>query len=250
MVDVGGYKLRIDCRGTDGPAVILSGGLWVDTNTWTAVMPGIAKFARVCTYDRAGVGGSEVRLAEDITGDGIATELQTLLEAADVPGPYIIAGHSIAGLYIRLFQALYPGEVVGLVFVDGSHEDQFLKDDVDTFGDEGGTEVDLSAASETLREAKDLGDLPVVVLHGPLITGVDDPDFPALWLSVHKKQAQLSTNSMLVQATRSGHYIQETQPDVVIKAIKLVVDAVRNDTDLVACEKAFSEFDAECLEVR
>jgi hypothetical protein len=66
---------------------------------------------------------------------------------------------------------------------------------------------------------------------------------------VHKKQAQLSTNSMLVQATRSGHYIQETQPDVVIEAVRLVVEAVRNDGPLGDCVEAFADQEVECLGV-
>jgi len=249
MVEVNGAAIHIDCRGTEGPVVVLSGGLWVDTNTWTAVRPRVAKFARVCAYDRPGVGASEQRTTSEITGDGIAEELHALLGAADVPPPYILVGHSIAGLYIRLYANLYPDEVAGLVFADASHEDQFLKEDPLTFGDEGGTEVDLSTVAETLAVAAPLGDLPVIAFHGPQITGVDDPDFPALWLAAHKKQAQLSTNSMLVEASKSGHYIQETQPDLIVEAIRLVVDAARSGRSLGDCQEVFTAPDAQCLEV-
>jgi pimeloyl-ACP methyl ester carboxylesterase len=83
------------------------------------VAPAVAKQTRVCIYDRAGRGGSE---PVDVPQDGarVATDLHTLLHKAGVPGPYVLAGHSFGGLYVRIFAAHYRDEVAGLVLIDST----------------------------------------------------------------------------------------------------------------------------------
>lgn len=248
MVDVGGFNLHIVCKGESGPSVVLAGGIGVDTTSWSVSQETLSQSARVCAYDRPGVGASDQRPDGAATGDEIAEEMHTLLGLAGLPPPYVIGGHSIAGIYIRLFQAKYPDEVSGLVFVDGSHEDQLVANDPLTFGDEGGSEVDLSDVRETLSEADDLGDMPVIALHAgndPALTGAN----AEFWLGVHRKQTLLSANSMLVVASDSDHFIQERQPDVVAEAIRLVAEAAGSGHPLPDCPEAFADFEAQCLPV-
>jgi pimeloyl-ACP methyl ester carboxylesterase len=118
MVDVGGHRLHIDCVGTGSPTVVIDAG-WGDwSSTWSgSVQPGVAASTRVCTYDRAGYGFSEPGPLPR-TADRIARELHTLLERADVPGPYVIVGHSLGGAHARVFAHEYPAEVVGVVLID------------------------------------------------------------------------------------------------------------------------------------
>lgn len=126
MVDIGGYKLHIYCMGSGAPTVILEAGMGDNSLGWSLVQPEIAKFTRVCSYDRAGTGWSDASpLAR--TSQNIADELHSLLKNADVPGPYILVGHSFGGLDIRLYAHEYPNEVVGMVLVESSHEDQLKK---------------------------------------------------------------------------------------------------------------------------
>lgn len=123
LVDAGGHLQYIHCTGEGSPTVILESGGGVVSYTWEAVQTEVAKFARVCSYDRAGYGLSEPG-PEPRTSREIAVELHTLLRNADIPGPYVLVGHSIGGLNIRMFTELYPDEVAGLVFVDSSTENQ------------------------------------------------------------------------------------------------------------------------------
>ncbi len=118
LVDVGGYKLNIDCTGKGSPTVILESGLEVPAEGWRLVQPGIASFTRVCSYDRAGYGWSDPgpmprKLSQ------IVTELHTLLQNAGEKPPYIFVGHSFGKGIVLLYNKLYPNEVAGLVLVDG-----------------------------------------------------------------------------------------------------------------------------------
>ncbi len=123
LIDVGGAKMHLNCTGDGSPTVILESGLGDSYVSWRKVQPQIAKFARVCSYDRAGLGFSDPT-SDPRTCRDIATELHRLLQAARVAPPYILVGHSMGGYTVRLFATLYRNEVAGMVLVDSSHPDQ------------------------------------------------------------------------------------------------------------------------------
>lgn len=126
MVDVGGYRLHINCTGTGSPTVIIDAGYGAWSLEWTWVQTEVAKTTQVCTYDRAGMGYSEAgplpRNAEQF-----AKELQTLLERAQIPGPYVMAGHSLGGLPVRVFVHDYPTDVVGIVLIESMSPGQMTQ---------------------------------------------------------------------------------------------------------------------------
>jgi len=122
MVDVGGYKLRIDCMGTAQPTVIIDGGIGTATMGWTVVQRQAAEFARVCVYDRAGYFASG-NGPQPRTSEQMARELHLLLANAGEHGPFVMVGHSFGVYTVRVYHALYPAEVAGVVMVDGSQED-------------------------------------------------------------------------------------------------------------------------------
>ena len=118
MIDVGGRHLHINVSGESrGPTVVLEAGLAATSLSWATVQPLIARFARVASYDRAGFGWSG-DMAHSATAANAANDLHALLERADLPGPYILAGHSFGGLIARVFQQQWPEEVAGLVLAD------------------------------------------------------------------------------------------------------------------------------------
>lgn len=125
LVDVGGHRLHINCTGTGSPTVVIEAGLGDWSTSWAAyVQPEVAKTTRVCTYDRAGMGWSEAGpLPRD--AEHFASELHTLLQNANIPGPYIMVGHSLGGLAVRVFAHEYPSEVAGVVLVDSMNPKQF-----------------------------------------------------------------------------------------------------------------------------
>ena len=117
LIDVGGHSLHLRCSGSGSPTVVLEPGAGLMSSTLGWIAPAVARETRVCVYDRAGHGWSE---PADRPQDGAqaATDLHTLLERGDVPGPYVLAGHSFGGLYVQSFAAQYPDDVAGLVLVD------------------------------------------------------------------------------------------------------------------------------------
>lgn len=124
LVDVGGYRLHMNCTGTGSPTVVIDAG-WGDWSTmWGLVQPNVAQTTRVCTYDRAGSGWSEdgplPRNARQF-----AKELHTLLNNAGVPGPYVLVGHSMGGLTMRVYTHDYPADVAGVVLIESMSPGQF-----------------------------------------------------------------------------------------------------------------------------
>lgn len=126
LIDVGGFKMHIHCIGQGSPTVILdamSGGF---SSYWGWVQPEVAEKTRVCAYDRAGFGWSD-NDPEPESPQRTAQNLHTLLTNAGIEGPFVMVGHSKGGLYVREYAALYPQEVAGLVLLDSSHPDQFVR---------------------------------------------------------------------------------------------------------------------------
>jgi pimeloyl-ACP methyl ester carboxylesterase len=127
LVDVGGYQLHLYCTGaivSGSPTVILENALGSVSSAWALVQPEVAKATRVCSYDRAGMGWSDSS-PEPRDSQHITIELHTLLQNAQIPGPYVLVGWSFGGLYVREYAGQYPDEVVGLVLLDSSHPDQW-----------------------------------------------------------------------------------------------------------------------------
>jgi pimeloyl-ACP methyl ester carboxylesterase len=132
LVDIGGRNIYLECRGTGSPTVILESGFRNDADIWsvplgdtqTMVLPEVAKFTRVCAYDRPGTildldrGSRSDPVPMPRTLPEIVDELHALLLAANVPGPYVLAAHSLGGLMVRLYASTYPNEVAGMVLVD------------------------------------------------------------------------------------------------------------------------------------
>lgn len=150
LFDVGGHSLHLSCTGSGSPTVVLEPGAGMVSAQLGLITPTVARETRVCVYDRAGRGWSEpAETRQDATQ--IATDLHTLLESADVPGPYVLAGHSFGGLYVLTFAARYPDEVAGMVLVD-STAPASEADAVETAPDDGGSS-DLADRVVTLVSA-------------------------------------------------------------------------------------------------
>jgi pimeloyl-ACP methyl ester carboxylesterase len=218
LVTANGHRLAIWCKGVGSPTVILEHGIGygVDSASWATVQTGIAKETRVCRYDRAFVGHSANakvgRTMPDLTSDLVA-----LLSAALIPGPYILVGHSFGGLVVREFAKLHPTSVVGMVLVDGSPRSAIVGLDL---GSERLNRTKVLAQLTALEKPGALGHIPLVVITRGIGLGTS-------WAAAQKAEARLSTSSRQVIATRSDHWIQLRQPDLVIGQVLTVLHTIR-----------------------
>src|SRR6185312_7207290 len=135
LVDIGaGRKMYLECRGIGSPTVVLVAGLKGSADDWSLAAPSkptvlaeVAKFTRVCAYDRPGTPVGEKPSRSDpvrqptTAGDAVA-DLHALLSNANVVRPYVLVGHSYGGLIVRLYASTYPDDVSGLVLVDALSE--------------------------------------------------------------------------------------------------------------------------------
>ena len=259
QIEIGNRTLFLTCVGQGSPTVLLEAGLGADHAAWTMLQPAVAEVTRVCSYDRAGTGQSDPAPTPR-TGQAIVADLHTLLDSAGITDSLILVGHSFGGLYVRLYAAEYPAEVAGLVLVDPVHEAWWSRaeallpavTDADStqlielrryFTSEGGEPeenvegIDIAATAAQVRKTGDLGNLPVIIL----TAGISDllpPGLPdALQAPLAKllqeelpaELAKLSPNSMRLTVPDSGHNIPQRRPDVILAAIKTLVQVSRGE---------------------
>jgi pimeloyl-ACP methyl ester carboxylesterase len=274
LVDIGGYRLHLWCTGNGAPAVILDTGLGGSSAGWVFVQPDVARFTRVCSYDRAGMGYSDPGPSPR-TARRIASELAKLLDRSGIAGPVVLVGASIAGFNVRVFASDHPERAAGLVLVDASHEADThevppmarfvpLLSTVGVlrlFGVSFGQRVESlppsvqryalatrfraagyqAAADEIIHIRESVSEvrssrrkltIPVVVVTGA--RGADES-----WRQMQQDLTSLSERGCLMIARQSGHVVSVDQPEVVVDAIRTVVETARgHDVPLCATPPA------------
>jgi pimeloyl-ACP methyl ester carboxylesterase len=265
LVDVGGHRLHINCTGTGSPTVVIEAGLGDWSTSWGAVQPEVAKTTHVCTYDRAGLGWSEVASLPSDAAQ-FAKDLHKLLQNANVPGPYIMVGHSLGGLIVRIFAHDYASEVAGVVLVDSMNPRQVTESLSNKLALLSSLEaalarvgvgrllVKLPAFAQSMppggeayypllfrpqsyqTTANEYKALPVSAAEAAAVTSFGDLPLIVLtaklntnpgWPEWQTELLQLSSNREQLFAEHSGHVIQFDEPEAAIKAILKMVELVR-----------------------
>jgi pimeloyl-ACP methyl ester carboxylesterase len=190
LVDAGGYQVHVLCMGQGSPTVLLDAWAGGWTSEWEPIQPALAGATRVCAWDRAGSGWSELG-PHAHTPEAYTLEMEAMLRAADISGPYVLVAASYAGRVARLYASRHPEQVLGLVFVDAVHEDAFSAQDI----------ADQEQQARLLAPANwVLSRLGVARLLGPgLLPLVDGPDAEAISEPTRELIAVLSTRPKNVE---------------------------------------------------
>jgi predicted alpha/beta-hydrolase family hydrolase len=264
LVDIGTEReVYLQCRGRGSPTVVLVSGAGGAHDEWThgadaadpaadprpsrsAVFPQVARFTRVCAYDRPGTTRMNDRpspsssVDQPTTAQAGADDLGALLERADQRGPYVLVGASWGGMIVNLFARENPTDVAGLVFVDGASD--FLKDAltpeqwttwmqlIATSTQPGREAPDYEASVAEIRAAPPVPDVPAVVLTAEKQWDLPLGDAGSTWPAWLAAQDQLTNllRAKHVTNTKSGHGIAVENPRAVVNAIRDVVHEARS----------------------
>lgn len=245
IVSIGARNLAVYCDGeaTGAPTVVLIPAGGRTAKDWASIQPGIAKFARVCSYDLANFGQSDKAPSKLQSVDEVVADLHALLKASGEKGPFVLACHSISGFYARSFVTEFPSEVAGLVFLDSSHEEQALRlHELDPQGP--GLDDITAQLGFYVKPGQKLGwrtEVPLIVLgrgtpferkardgsssHTNKMTESQWASWDQIWIELQKDLAKRSPYGEFRSADKSGHWIQRDQPELVVQAIRDVLDA-------------------------
>jgi pimeloyl-ACP methyl ester carboxylesterase len=272
VVQADGHRVYFECEGKGSPTVVFVSGWGADLSSWLSVVGDSANLTRSCVYDRYGVGltagyGTLSGKARD--ADDQARELEQLLANAEIPGPYVLVGHSWGGALARYYAGKHD-DVKGVVFVDSSSpgQDAALLEalppkrsgEPEMFAElrqESETNpkplvspehLDWSKGLSEVAEVTSLGKRPEVVITAGRDYGDGQAVLGPVWNRLQDTIAGLSSDSVHARVPGSGHFVQEDAPEVVEAAIHAVVKAVRGEGELPSCQAIFGGTSAaECV---
>ena len=262
LVDVGdGRQLYLECSGTGSPTVVLISGAGVAADNWgyvgdptdasdpakpaeSAVYPQTATSTRVCAYDRPGTEqmegapGRSTDVPQPITAQGAAADLHAVLTAAEVPGPYVVVGHSWGGMIATVFARTYPDDVAGLVLVDPGSQylqatlppdvwEQWMTDIAAAGQANPGKEApDYPSSIAALEALPPLPSMPTAVLSADRpfdYLGIGDAEaYWQQWLDAAALLAE-SLGATHVTETGSGHFVGNEHPELVMEQIRAAI---------------------------
>jgi pimeloyl-ACP methyl ester carboxylesterase len=238
-----GRSLYLECLGMGSPTAVLEAAGTTDSSTWAPIWSDVAAIAHVCRYDRVGLGQSDPAPAGVRTVEDSVADLHALLGQAGVPGPYVLVGHSVGGLIVRLYASAYPQDVAGMVLADGQPPDlaapglallppeerRAMFTIFRGLHPQDPEHLDIIASGVWVL-ANPSPPVPTVVLaagrHGAP-GAPPDPEFEALWQELQREQAD-ALQARFVPVLDSDHFIHQDRPALVVDAIRQVIEAARH----------------------
>lgn len=265
MISIGSHRLQMRMEGKGTPTVVIDAGITDKLENWWPLQKRIAKETRIITYNRAGYGQSEPGPLPRHSGQEVK-ELKAMLDAASVPGPYVIVGHSLGGLNAQVFAAKYPKDVAGIVLLDppplsficGQQYTSLLKmadqmtAEWQAIADAGTDSKDVEEkaraiffkmiASENremfgksarlVSEISSFGDTPLLVIAAkkpnPVLKDLAQ-EYQEYWIEQSRSLSHKSKKGKFILAEDSTHYLYKDVPDLVVKSILSIVYQARGE---------------------
>lgn len=218
------------------PTIVMDAGYGDFSETWDSIIGDVSMLSNVLVYDRAGLGKSEAS-SNPRTSDEMVNELKELLIEAEIEPPYILVGHSFGGVNMRMYATKYQNEVCGLVLIDSTPEDyierflptmsqDFQKAYNNQFISEGNLEEFIESLTQ-LKETRRKLTVPLIVLSAGKKAHYSN-ESQELWNKMQKEILEISTNGEMEIVKKSAHYIQNDDSEVVVSAIKRLIDRTKD----------------------
>lgn len=250
-LSVGGRQVEVIQAGSGAPTIVLEAGGGNGATSWGRVLTDLATTSRVIAYSRPGRGGSSVKAGLQ-TPQSMVADLHELLAALGEREPVILVGHSWGGLLARLYVSTYPSAVAGIVLIDAAHEAQFARWDALVAGHRMADTMEALVSQLPLPVRLDFaqilpvqraqhvagmrplpGDLPVAVITAtkPCPPAREftcrDPRALAIWRALHDEWFANAATGLRIVSAQSGHYVMFDRPELIVQAVRFVVDQVR-----------------------
>ncbi len=263
MISIGTHRLQIRTEGKGTPTVVIETGIMDRMENWGPLQQHIAQVSRIITYNRAGYGQSEPGPLPRHSGRE-AEELKALLDAASIPGPYVIVGHSLGGLNAQVFAAKYPEDVAGIILLDPPPLSFIRGEDYtnllamaeqmtaewQAIADAGAESADaeqkaradffkmiasehremFDESARLVSEISSFGDTPLLVMAAkkpnPAFEDLAQ-EYQQYWIEQSRRLSRKSTKGNFILAEESTHNLYRHVPDLVVQSIISVVHQAR-----------------------
>ena len=247
LAEVNGATIEYICSGTSKPTIVLVNGAGGPLDGWSRVYGPLLRSGTVMAYNRPGIGRSS-RPTEPQTGALIVGTLRDLLTTIDAAPPFLLLGHSLGGLYVDLFARLLPDDVCGVVMVEAAHPDDrslvtiqpvWMRAINAVLGIGNPFRTDrafhetrwVDRTCRQIEQAPPFPDVPLaVVTAAPRPPSRTTPaEVTELRLANQEKLVALSQTSRQFHAAGSGHFPQLSEPNVVVDAVRWVLERLPHD---------------------
>lgn len=239
----GEFSYQLSGEGKGNPTIILETGAGDDMTEWQSSLSRFEQYSQVFAYNRAGFKGSDSQNKQR-NAHTIAIELRELLKEVNIPPPYILVGHSLGGLYMRVFANTFPDEIAAVIQIDSTHH-EMIKNCTDPEGNfyenptgipwwaflilpnvVAGETKELCRSLDIASENKSFPKVPLVVLSSNKVpNGIEETS--EKWRGMENQQKHLATispTSKHIICSACGHYVHQDKPELITEALEWIFD--------------------------
>ena len=238
-------KFNYKVLGTGTPTIVIDVAMGETLQSWAALQIKLSEITTVVTYDRLGLGGSDTTNTPRSI-ENLSSELNEFLTTNEIPGPYLVVGHSLGTCILRKYQNDHPERVLGMILIDPPHEDQFKRlmavkskeDQETTLRDREKFEKTLKKGERNeaimyrqqmaaMKEVRYPTNIPITIIGSFKVSQGAAEEDRRIKKELFDQWLKQAPQIKLIMTTKSGHYIQDSEPELVIDEVKLMLDALR-----------------------